>query len=110
MEDSKHKNIWIDTIDAEEQFLTGSQPSSITPHMEVTIDWKTPIRKKMYKLDSPKNIFNIVHGTVLKILRTQKKLQDTKGQPQKKNTFPEEHTSKYIKYKDSMSEVYKTKK
>ena len=42
-------------------------------------------QKKVYKLDSPKNIFDIVHGTVLKILRTQQKLQDTKGQPQKKH-------------------------
>ena len=83
LEYSKHKNIWIDNIGAKEQFLTGSQPYSITPHMGVTIDWKTSIRKKVYKLDSPKNIFDTVHGTVLKILSTQQKLQDIKGQLQK---------------------------
>ena len=63
----------------------------------------------MYKLDSPKNIFDIVHETVLTISRTQQKPQDTKGQPQE-NTFPEDHTIKYVKDKDSKSELYETKK
>ena len=56
----------------------------------------------MYKLDIPKNIFDIFHGTVLTILRTQKNFKKQRVNS-KKPTFPEEHISKDVKDKDSMS-------